>query len=106
MTTVLEKHLRVNNLEIVFQSAHNVGLCHCTEIALVKVTSDILDYLDENKVGLCLLTLLDLSAAFDTIDHAILVRRLEETLGLSRTVLIYVIDLSRLKSVIPIPSLC
>ena len=52
------------------------------------------------------MTLLDLSAAFDTIDHAVLVRRLEETLGLSRQVLIYVIDLSQLKSVIPIPSLC
>ena len=47
---------------------------HSTETALLKVSSDVLSGLDEEKV--CLLTLLDLSAAFDTIDHGILLDRL------------------------------
>ena len=79
----LSKHLGVNNLEVTFQSACKVY--HSTETALVKVTSDTLNYLDKNKV--CHLTLRDLSTDIDTIDHEILVRRLEKTSGLSGTVL-------------------
>ena len=43
--------------------------------------SDILRVLDNGDIAL--LTLLDLSAAFDTVDHAILLKRLEVSYGLN-----------------------
>jgi len=53
---------------------------HSTETAILKVMSDILMALDNG--GIALLTLLDLSAAFDTVDHATLLKRLEISYGL------------------------
>ena len=47
---------------------------HSTETALLRVQNDLLVALD--KDGGVILMLLDLSAAFDTIDHNILFRRL------------------------------
>ena len=47
--------------------------------------NDLLEATDEGKVSI--LTLLDLSAAFDTIDHAILLKRLSITFGMRGTVL-------------------
>ena len=84
----LFKHLRLNNLNIVFQSAFIVY--HCTETGLVKVKSDSLDYLDENKIRL--LTLIDLSVALDIIGHEILVRRLVEIFGLSEQYIVRVLS--------------
>ena len=54
------------------QSAYRAH--HSTETAVVKVLSDILRALDNGN--LVMLTMLDLSAAFDTVDHAVLLRRL------------------------------
>ena len=76
-------HLETNNLSEIYQSAYKAF--HSTETALIKVTSDILEHMDGKKV--CVLALLDLSSAFDTIDHNILLQRLETTFGLSGTVL-------------------
>ena len=54
---------------------------HSTETALLKVTSDMLLDMDDNKVTL--LVMLDLSAAFDTIDRAILLETLQKKVGVS-----------------------
>lgn len=51
-------------------------------------TSDILSSLDEGNVSL--LCLLDLSAAFDSVDHAILVSRLNSSFGISGVTLQWV----------------
>ena len=56
-----------------------------TETALLKVHNDLLCAADKNDISI--LALLDLSAAFDTIDHHILLERLRITMGLSGTVL-------------------
>jgi len=53
------------------QSAYRAH--HSTETAILKVMSDILSALDSGD--LALLTLLDLSAVFDMVDHVILLQR-------------------------------
>jgi hypothetical protein len=52
---------------------------------MLKVPSDIL--LDVDSGDLALLTMLDLSAAFDTVDHVILLSRLEHSYGQHDSVL-------------------
>ena len=52
---------------------------HSTETALLKVKNDILLSIDRQEVTL--LVLIDLSAAFDTIDHRILLETLEKDFG-------------------------
>jgi len=65
------------------QSAYRVG--HSTETAVLKVLSDILLAIDSGDLSA--LVLLDLSAAYDTVDHDILIRRLKTSYGLSGMVL-------------------
>ncbi len=65
-----------------FQSGFRAN--HSIETALVKVVSDIRIHLDANKPSV--LVLLNLSAAFDTADHKILLHRLRNHSGLSGTV--------------------
>ena len=54
-------------------------------MALVRVTNDLLMASDNGLVSI--LVLLDLSAAFDTIDHSILLHRLEHLIGIKGTAL-------------------
>ncbi len=71
-------HIKSNNLRDRLQSAY--WECHSTETALLKVQNDILHAIDSESV--VLLILLDQSAAFDTIDHTILLSRLEQRFGI------------------------
>jgi hypothetical protein len=79
----LNSHLSTNDLLNPFQSAYRQF--HSTETALLHILNDLLLATDSGKVSL--LTLLDLSAAFDTIDHSILLSRLYNCFGISDTVL-------------------
>uniref|UniRef100_A0A8C6SKQ3 Reverse transcriptase domain-containing protein n=1 Tax=Neogobius melanostomus TaxID=47308 RepID=A0A8C6SKQ3_9GOBI len=76
-------HLQDNSLFEKFQSGYRTY--HSTETALVKVTNDLLLAADAGLASI--LVLLDLSAAFDTIDHNILLQRLETDVGIRGTAL-------------------
>ena len=64
----LNQHLHDNRLHEVFQSAYKP--CHSTESALIRVQNDILTEIDNDNC--VMLYLLDLSAAFDTVNHQVL----------------------------------
>ena len=74
----LTDYLNANGLQERLQSAYKVA--HSTETALLKVKSDIFNAI--NKQESVLLLLLDLSAAFDTVDHVILLSRLNTRYGI------------------------
>ena len=79
----ISRHLSANSLLSRFQSAYRPG--HYTETALLNIVNDLLLSLDDGNISL--LASLDLSAAFDTIDHNILLHRLQHDFDLSVTVL-------------------
>jgi hypothetical protein len=79
----LNDHLQSSNLTEEFQSAYKAA--HSTETALVQVKNGILNYLDQGRI--ILFVLLDMSAAFDTIDHDILVNRFKKEYGIEGCVL-------------------
>jgi len=75
----LISHLTENNLFEPLQSGFRKF--YSTETALVKVTNDLLIASDSGYFSI--LILLDLSAAFDTVDHLVLITRLETDFGVS-----------------------
>ncbi|XP_041467318.1 uncharacterized protein LOC121417647 [Lytechinus variegatus] len=75
----LTKHIESNGLSDPMQSAYRAG--YSTETALLRLQNYICTSLDhQNAVGLISL---DLSAAFDTVDKGILLKRLEESFGIT-----------------------
>ena len=82
----LTEHMQLHGLMDSYQSAYRRG--HSTETALVNVKNDFDREVDRGQV--VLLAMLDLSAAFDTIDHSILLERLRSHLGASPATLAWV----------------
>ena len=70
--------MHVNGLDENMQSAYKSG--QSTETALLRLKNDMLMAIYGRKA--VIRVLLDLSAAFDTVDHEIMCRRLERLLGL------------------------
>ena len=81
----LKEHMSEHNMYEGMQSAYKAG--HSTETALVRVTNDILTSMEKNQC--VLIVLLDLSAAFDTVNHSKLLRVLQHRIGLGGTALIW-----------------
>ena len=74
----IQSHLSSNSLSSSFQSAYRIF--HSTETTLLKIHNDLILAMDRGEVTS--LILLDLSAAFDTVDHSILLTRLQNWFGL------------------------
>ena len=70
-------HLTLNGLHEEYQSAYK--MLHSTETALLRVQHDIASVLDKNRA--MLFVMLDLSSAFDTIDHEHLLTLLHDEYG-------------------------
>ncbi len=79
----ISNHMVVNKLHYPMQSSYRQG--HSTETALLRVQNDVYCAMDNDEV--VLLLLLDLSAAFDTLDTEILLQRLENRYRITGTVL-------------------
>ncbi|KAL9958483.1 hypothetical protein ACROYT_G035500, partial [Oculina patagonica] len=79
----IDEYLHDNGLYARMQSANRKY--HSTETALIRVVNDIQRAIDDQCESV--LVLLDLSAAFDTIDHEILLERLRFRYGFSNLVL-------------------
>jgi len=79
----LLRYLKDNDLLSNLQSAYRGH--HSTETAVLKVLSDILSALDTGN--LAMLTLLDLSATFNSVDRNTLLQRLRKSYGLGGKVI-------------------
>lgn len=87
-------HLNDKGIFDKFQSGFRAG--HSTETALLRVLDDLL--LAEDNGLRSVFLLLDLTAAFDTVDHVILIERLKFGVGISGTALYLIFDFSGLSS--------
>lgn len=81
--TQLNVFLEEQKIFEVFQSGFKTN--HSTETALLKVFNDILLVTDSGHR--VILVLLDLTAAFDTVDHDILLSRLKDCVGIQGSAL-------------------
>ena len=81
VATRLFDHMTTNGLHECLQSSYQKY--HSTETALTCIHDDILRAVDEKQCVIFLL--LDLGAAFDTIDHDMLLSRLRKYIGLRDT---------------------
>ena len=76
-------YLNASRLLPATQSGFQRG--HSTATAIIRVLSDLLDAVDRDDTAI--LILLDLSAAFDTMGHRILLERLRVTFGVDNSAL-------------------
>ena len=79
----LNEHLSNNNLNCHDQSAYKKD--HSTETLLIRIWNDLLVATDNKDCTVVMM--LDLSAAFDTVDHALLLKILKNEIGLRGRVL-------------------
>ena len=89
----LHEFLHINNILPENQSAYRPN--HSTETCLTAVLNDLLGFLDKGKIGL--LFMLDLSAAFDTVNHEVLINDLND-LGIRGDVLKWITEYLRGRS--------
>ena len=73
LTSYLTNHRILAPLQSAYREHHS------TETATLRVASDVFDAADKSQVTV--VALLDLSATFDTVDHDILLRRLNISYG-------------------------
>ena len=80
---VVENHLKdnlnLNNLHDINQSTYRSN--HSTETALLRVQNYITEALDRKRA--MVLVMLDLSSAFDVIDHDIMLMRFRYSFGVT-----------------------
>uniref|UniRef100_A0A8C6K929 Reverse transcriptase domain-containing protein n=1 Tax=Nothobranchius furzeri TaxID=105023 RepID=A0A8C6K929_NOTFU len=79
LTAALDEHNIYDSFQSGFRRAHS------TETALLRVSNDLLTHSDAGDCSV--LVLLDLTAAFDTVDHHLLLERLRDWVGLSGSAL-------------------
>ena len=79
----LNDHLSSNELHCPVQSGYRPN--HSCETLLVRMTDDI--FKEVHKDNIVIVVLLDLSAAFDTIDHSVLLQKLCKDFGITGDVL-------------------
>ena len=79
----LVDHIHRHGLDNSYQSAYKSG--HSTEMALLSIKNDI--HLSLSRGEATVLVLLDLSAAFDTIDHSTLLSCILDWFGVDGSVL-------------------
>ena len=81
--TQINSYVTTNNLHAAYQSGYRKN--HSCETAMIKVVNDITMMTHTGSAAI--LILLDLSAAFDTIDHNILINRLIQEFGIKEDVI-------------------
>ena len=82
----ISPYLDYNKLHCPVQSGYRPN--HSCETLTIKMFDDIIDNMEQRKV--VALVLLDLSAAFDTVDHEILLRKLQNDFGICGKVLSWI----------------
>ena len=82
----IRSHLERNDLSNQYQSAYNMyNQWYCIEMASLKVKNDIILNMDKRRVTALTLLHVDLSAAFDTLDHSSITDLLSTWYGRDRT---------------------
>lgn len=79
----ITKYLNNHKLLSKYQSAYR--RFHSTETALLRILSDMINAVEDGKVAL--VAILDMSAAFDTVNHEILIHKLKNNFGIENSVL-------------------